>query len=70
MGKVLSARLVSTLKVRAAASLSPRYSRAAARMASLSLSQARARDRPTTPNTFFRASQAPSMSHSSLMGST
>ena len=56
MGKVLSARLVSTLKVLALRSWSSRNSRAVARMASLSFSQGRARDRPTMPKTFFSAS--------------
>ena len=70
MGKVLSARRVSTLKVRAVRSRSSRYSWQAFRMASLSFSQARARLRPTTPKTFFMASQAASMSQLSSMGST
>ena len=56
MGKVLSARLDSTLKVRAAASRSPRYSWAVWSMASLSLTQARARESPTTPKRRFMAS--------------
>ena len=70
MGKVLSARLDSTLKVWAAESLSPRYSMAVWSMASASFSQARARDRPTTPNRRFMASHAPSRSQLSSWGST
>ena len=69
-GKDLSARLASTLKEEAERSWGPRYSAAAATMASLSFSQARARVRPATPNSRFMASQAPSKSQSSDRGST
>ena len=62
MGKLLSARLDSTLKERAARSLSPRYSLAQATMASLSLGQALARHKPATPNSLPMACQAPSKS--------
>ena len=70
MGKFLSARLDSTLKVLAAASRSPRYSTAVWSMASLSFAQARARLSPTTPKSLVMASHAPSRSQSSLCGST
>ena len=70
MGKVLSARLDSTLKDLAAWSLSPRYSTAHLTISSLSLGQALARHTPTAPNTLLMASQAPSKPALSSRGST
>ena len=70
MGKVLSARLDSTLKDLAARSLSPKYSLAQATMASLSLGHARARHNPATPKSLPMACQAPSKSQLSFWGST
>ena len=69
-GKALSERLLSTLKVRAAASWGARKSFTAASITSLSFSQARQRHTPAAPKTFFMASKAPSMSQSSFRGST
>ena len=55
MGKDLSARLLSTLKLRAAVRASPRYVLAVARMASFSLGQGTARAMAMMPNTCLQA---------------
>ena len=70
MKKLLSARRLSTLKVRAAANSSARYSRAVAEMASTVFSQGTARTTDTMPNTCRQAARAASMSHASFCGST
>ena len=70
MGKRLSLRRDSTLKLFAARMAGARYSMAFWAMASASLAQAAARVRLTTPKTLFSASKAPSMSAASLCGST
>ena len=70
MGKRLSERLVSTLKVFAAVIASCRYVLASSVIASLSFSQAAAREIVATPNTCCTASMAASRSASPSSGST
>ena len=69
MGKRLSERLVSTLKLRAAVIASCRYVLASAVMASLSFSQAAARVIVAMPNTLRTASYAASRSAASSAAS-
>ena len=55
MGKVLSARLLSTLKLPAAVRAPARYVLAVSKMASLDFSQGRARVMAMMPNTCLQA---------------